>query len=207
MTQGHGSGSLLTRDFKVSKEMSSLTGIAIFLPVIAATLTFTGSATYWPSWGLPALWALAVGIIALTVVVGLVQHRIEQARYTQVGGPVLSWQAAEKMAASHMRAYGFSDARTTPSGADGGLDVVSRYGVAQVKYFSKPVGRPDVQRLRGASHGQQRVLFYALTGYTPAAVQFADEADVALFQFDQYGMVWPVNDWAKAYKKPKEVDA
>lgn len=151
----------------IPRQVAPLVSIALVLPLMGGVLTFTGSASYWPAWGLPVLWTVAVAVIVLVFVVGISTARAEKARYTQVGGPVLSWQAAENMAAAHMRAYGFSDARTTPGGSDGGIDVVSRWGVAQVKYFSNPVGRPDVQKLRGAAHGRDRVLFYALSGVQP----------------------------------------
>lgn len=204
MTQRRRAESLLTREFKVSPEVSMLVVLAFFLPLMAAAVTFTGSASYWPSWGLPVLWTLSVFLVVVVVSVIVVKYRKEQARYTQVGGPVLSWQAAEQMAANHMRAYGFADARTTRGGSDGGIDVVSRWGVAQVKFYSNPVGRPDVQKLRGAAHGQERVLFYAMSGFNQNAIDFADQARVALFQFDQRGMVWPVNGLAKAYRKPQQ---
>ncbi|WP_375388400.1 restriction endonuclease [uncultured Amnibacterium sp.] len=162
---------------------------------------------------LQAAWVLAALIavvgLALDIVRGVRQRKAaierERAWHTQVPGePVLTWQAAEWMAARHMRAYGFSDARVTQVGADGGIDVISQWGAAQVKFYANPIGRPDVQKLRGAAHGAQRALFYALSGFTPSAVQFADEAQVSLWQFDQRGMVWAVNSWAKAYKKPEQ---
>ncbi|WP_162850759.1 restriction endonuclease [Amnibacterium kyonggiense] len=179
--------------------MIVLIGMVIFANVSTPTLMPVG----WPA----AICVIFGGIAVAAMIAGVVGTRAEKVRYTQVGGPVLSWQAAEQMAANHMRAYGFSDARTTPAGADSGIDVVSRWGVAQVKYFSKPVGRPEVQKLRGAAHGRDRVLFYALTGFNTNAVQFANECGIALFQFDQRGMVWPVNPLAKAYKKPEPTTA
>lgn len=178
--------------------------LAVVVAMFAGLMPFENSALHLPGWTVPLWWAIAVFFVGLAVTLAVLSQRAKRARYTQVGGPVLSWQAAEQMAANHMRAYGFSDARTTPPGSDGGIDVVSRWGVAQVKYFSKPVGRPEVQKLRGAAHGRDRVLFYALTGFNLNAVAFADEAGIALFQFDQRGMVWPINGLAKAYKKPEQ---
>lgn len=185
-------------------------GMVVMLAiVVGAMMTFesTTNPTLIAPWWAAVVCLICAGAALSAIAWAIVKYRAEQARYTKVGGPVLSWQAAEQMAANHMRAYGFSDARTTPSGADGGLDVVSRWGCAQVKFFSNPVGRPDIQKLKGASHGRDRALFYALSGYTPAAVQWADQAQVALWQFDQYGMVWPVNGLARAYKKPEDVTA
>lgn len=198
---------LLTRDLNLSQDTAALLMMTFIFPFIATMLTFSTATANWPGWGLPLLWTAAVLLLVVGIAVIVSRLRAEKAKYTQVGGPVLSWQAAEQMAANHMRAFGFSDARTTQAGADRGIDVVSKWGVAQVKYFSKPVGRPDIQKLRGAAFGRQRVLFYALTGYTSAAVEFADEVEVALFQFDQYGMVWPINGRAKAYRKPEPATA
>jgi len=116
------------------------------------------------------------------------------------GGVISSWQEAESLAAAHMRTIGFEDAATTRSGADGGLDVVARDGVAQVKHYSEaPVGSPAVQRLAGAAHGHRQALFYALTGYTPAALGYAETAGIALFTYDLGGDVSPVNEAANRF--------
>lgn len=66
--------------------------------------------------------------------------------------------------------------------------------MAQVKHFSAaPVGSPDVQRLRGAGHGSSHTLFYALNGYTAAAMTYAETAGVALFTYSLNGHVSAVN--------------
>lgn len=111
----------------------------------------------------------------------------------------MTWREAEHLAAEHMRALGFIDAAATPLGTDQGLDVTAAGGVAQVKHFSAaPVGSPDVQRLRGAAHGQSRALFYALNGYTTAATTYAESAGVALFTYSLEREVTPVNRAAAA---------
>lgn len=151
----------------------------------------------------------AAGAIVI-VIAGLRNRRRRreaEAMISHFEGPVLTWQDAETLAAAHMRRYGFEDARSTASGADGGLDVVATFGVAQVKFLSAPVGRPVVQALRGAAHGYEHAFFYALSGYTASAVQFADEAAVALWQFDQFGTVWPINGWAEGVAAPEEMQA
>jgi hypothetical protein len=109
-----------------------------------------------------------------------------------------SWSVAESLAAAHMRALGFPDARVTSAGADRGIDVVATDGVAQVKYLSRPVGGPDIQRLRGAAFGVEAVLFYANTGYTTAALQAANESGIALFTYDEAGTVLATNLRASA---------
>ncbi|MFF2773154.1 restriction endonuclease, partial [Streptomyces bacillaris] len=100
---------------------------------------------------------------------------------------LLDWQAAELAAAEHLKSLGFIDAQRTQSGADGGIDVESSEAAAQVKFYANPVGRPDVQRLRGAAHGYRIAVFYSTGGYTKEAVEYADQASVALFFMDPYG--------------------
>ena len=107
-----------------------------------------------------------------------------------------SWQLAEALAATHMQSIGFPDSQTTGSGTDRGIDVVSESAVAQVKAHSAPVGAPDVQRLRGASHEKEEALFYSLSGYTSQALEFAEISGVSLFTFDSSNNVEPANSHA-----------
>jgi hypothetical protein len=106
---------------------------------------------------------------------------------------VSSWQQAEALATWHMQKLGFEDAAMTPPGADGGLDVRATNAVAQVKHYATPIGAPVIQQLRGAAHGQGAALFYSLSGYTKAAVEYANDAAVALFTYNESGVVQPVN--------------
>ncbi|PPJ07093.1 restriction endonuclease, partial [Nocardia cyriacigeorgica] len=96
---------------------------------------------------------------------------------------IASFEAAEHMAAVQMRALGFQDARVTNRGPDGGIDVIAAGAVAQVKWHSNPVGRPDVQRLYGARGTRHKLgmLFFAAIGYTANAIAYADEVGIALF--------------------------
>ncbi len=96
-----------------------------------------------------------------------------------------------------MTAMGFESVRLTPSGADGGLDVVGDGVAAQVKALGRPVGRPDVQKLVGAAHARPHRLFFSSSGYTPHAVQYADIAGVALFLLDAHRIAQPVNAVAR----------
>lgn len=109
---------------------------------------------------------------------------------------IFTWAMAEELAAAHMRHLGFADARRTPSGADGGIDVLATGAVAQVKHHAQPVGAPDVQRLRGAAHGVRRPIFYARNGFTSQAIAFASRAEIALFSFDGHNIVTAVNEHA-----------
>ena len=92
-----------------------------------------------------------------------------------------------------MTKLGFTDASLTASGADGGIDVRASNAVAQVKHYAQPVGAPAIQQLRGAAHGHDFALFYAQSGYTKAALEYADAAEVALFSYDSGGHVEPLN--------------
>ena len=123
-------------------------------------------------------------------------HDVPQIEATpdELAGPaVSSWQQAEALATWHMQKLGFEDAAMTPPGADGGLDVRATNAVAQVKHYATPIGAPVIQQLRGAAHGQGAALFYSLSGYTKAAVEYANDAAVALFTYNESGVVQPVN--------------
>ena len=110
---------------------------------------------------------------------------------------ITTWAEAEEFAASHLRALGFEDAVTTTSGADGGVDVRATRAVAQVKHFAESaVGSPAVQQLAGAVAKHEVGIFYALSGFTKAAVLEADLRDVALFVYSVTGDVSPVNGTA-----------
>lgn len=87
-----------------------------------------------------------------------------------------------------MHSVGFYDALTTPAGADGGVDISSALGVAQVKYTTSPVGSPAVLQIAGASR-DRRSLFYILSGYTKAAVRAGEEYEVALLSYSADGAV------------------
>lgn len=113
---------------------------------------------------------------------------------------VPSFEAAEKLAAQHMRTLGFPDAKVTPRGADGGIDVTSSRAIAQVKWHSAPTGRPDIQKLYGARGRRHhlKMLFFSASGYTARAVECADELEVALFTIDQNNGLTPRNKLAQA---------
>lgn len=105
---------------------------------------------------------------------------------------------AEEAATRWMRYWGWTDARTTPAGADEGIDVVATLAVAQVKAYMSPVGRPDVQNLFGVASAEKKsALFFALTDYTAEAKAWANKAGVGLFRFDLQGEPEPVNHAAR----------
>lgn len=92
-----------------------------------------------------------------------------------------------------------SPTRVTPEGADAGIDVVATNAAAQVKHYAdKLVGAPEVQQARGAAFSAKHVLFYTLSGYTPAALKAANNAKVCLFTYTVYGDVSAANPAAGA---------
>lgn len=109
---------------------------------------------------------------------------------------IRTWQDAELAAVDHMRVLGFTDARVTGAGADGGIDVIARDAVAQVKHYSQPIGVGPVRELRGVADAHQRLLFYASGGYTAAARQFADDRGIALFSLQELGHITALNEAA-----------
>ena len=105
----------------------------------------------------------------------------------------------ELAAADWLRAWGYTNVSCTPVGPDGGSDVIADKAAAQVKAWMTPIGRPEIQQLRGFAHRRRDALFFSLNDYTAAAYAFANEARVALFRFKGYdGTVEPVNDAASA---------
>jgi hypothetical protein len=118
---------------------------------------------------------------------------------------LLDWQSAEVAAVNHMKTIGFIDAQVTAPGADGGIDAHSSEAAAQVKFYANPIGRPDVQRLRGAAHEYRLPLFYSTGGYTSEAVAYATQANVALFLMDPYGVCEPISPLATLLVLPEHV--
>lgn len=107
---------------------------------------------------------------------------------------VAEWQDAEELAAWYMQhELELGASNVTPVGADGGIDVTSVNAVAQVKHYGTPVGGPAVRQIRGAGYGTESVLFFALSGYTRQAIEYASQAGVALYTYNIYGDVDPVN--------------
>lgn len=106
---------------------------------------------------------------------------------------IRTWQDAELAAVDHMHGLGFTDAQMTGAGADGGIDVIARDAIAQVKHYSQPVGVGPVRELRGVADSHHHLLFYASGGYTAKAHEFADKRGVALFSLLEFGHITPLN--------------
>jgi hypothetical protein len=105
-----------------------------------------------------------------------------------------NWQDAERTAETWMRSWGFLDARAAPGGSDEGLDVRATGADGQVKFQGAQVGRPALQRLVGARPNEQdRMFFFTGSNYSNHAVDYANERGVALFQYDPWGRMTPMN--------------
>lgn len=99
-------------------------------------------------------------------------------------GAAMSWQDAEMVACEWMRKNGYRDAALTPPGADGGVDVVSKKAIGQVKHHLKPVGLMEMQRLYGIAQSTgKKALFFSFMGYTPKAKEWARAHGIEMYQF------------------------
>jgi hypothetical protein len=109
---------------------------------------------------------------------------------------------AEENAATWMRSWGYEDARVERGGPDTGIDVRSTGAVAEVTWESGATGSRILQQLVGASDPTSEGLFCFAPGhYTPAAVEYADAHDIALFTYDPWGQVEPANLHARELDK------
>ncbi|WP_418058084.1 restriction endonuclease [Pimelobacter simplex] len=106
--------------------------------------------------------------------------------------PEADWKRAEQLAALALRRFGYLDAQVTESGSDGGIDVRATGLLAQVKYTSRPVGRPVIQQLLGAADGLP-VACFALSGYTQQALTFSADRGISLFTIELPHTVKPAN--------------
>ena len=96
--------------------------------------------------------------------------------------PIRSARAAEEAARLTLVTLGFTDARLTRGGPDGGVDVDCSQPYAQVKAQVQPVPATVVQQTFGVATAEsKRAAVFALAGFTPDAVRFADRTSVALF--------------------------
>jgi hypothetical protein len=118
-----------------------------------------------------------------------VQNRINE-RMRETGLPRMAANATdfEVLAAQWTYVWGDRDVEVTSQSHDSGIDVQSWSCLGQVKFYSNgKVGAPEVQQLRGATsvdNSRFATFFTFSTGYTNEAIIFADQAGVALFQFD-----------------------
>ncbi|WP_162893265.1 restriction endonuclease [Microbacterium halotolerans] len=97
----------------------------------------------------------------------------------------VSPQGAEEIVAVWMRYLGEDDAATTQYSGDGGVDVTSLHYIAQVKHYTGTVGVGEVREFAGvAGVDGRRALFFTSGQYARGAIDFADNAGIALFRYD-----------------------
>lgn len=109
---------------------------------------------------------------------------------------------AELNAAEAMRSWGYLDAESPNHGADGGIDVRSAKALAQVKFRGSKAGRPEIQNLYGAAAGDgaKALMFFDFTGYSPQAVDYANQMGIGLYTYDTSGAVTSVNEAGRRLK-------
>ena len=130
----------------------------------------------------------------------IAKGRLEKLLLRPTQSPIHSWQEAERLAQRWMFYFGFHDAKVTAAGTDGGIDVNSARAIAQVKYEKSTTGRPELQKLAGVAHDEDKsALFFSLSGYTKNALAWAEQSRIglALFKYDYSGNVIGVNQAAK----------
>lgn len=97
----------------------------------------------------------------------------------------VSPQGAEEIVAVWMQHLGEDDAATTQYSGDGGVDVTSLHYIAQVKHYTGTVGVGEVREFAGvAGVDGRRALFFTSGQYARGAIEFADNAGIALFRYD-----------------------
>ncbi len=184
-----------------------IAGLVLGITVLAGyELTFTGApgtpgTTFWLSLGI--LLGAGVGLAAFCFALErALRRRRERRRALQAataptasrdtsspgaerpsGVQRLNARGSEFLARDWMRHLGATEAVVTPERRDGGVDVISREFVAQVKHLRvEQIGVAVVRQLYGAATAEgRRALFFSSSGYTRDALAFARENDIALF--------------------------
>jgi hypothetical protein len=91
-----------------------------------------------------------------------------------------------------LRDAGYADAAEAADGPDG-VDVVSTWGLAQVRYGDAAVRRSDLQRLAAArAEGSEQALFaFTSSKFELPALTYADVKNMLLFTYDEDGAMTP----------------
>lgn len=117
---------------------------------------------------------------------------------TTIGSPKTDWRHAEIATAEWLRAQGVIDAQPTRHTRDGGEDVTSARYAAQTKHWKANVGARDIREIFGvASAGRKQAMVFTRTGYTRDALEFAEDAGVALFVYSEDWEVTAASSSAK----------
>lgn len=105
---------------------------------------------------------------------------------------------AEEWCAQVMGWLGAVAPRATPTTRDGGIDIVTRDHVCQVKHQSSRVAPAPLQQLVGAALAEgKKPVFFALSGYSKAAISWAERQDMLLFQYTVAGELIPCSSAAR----------
>ncbi len=113
----------------------------------------------------------------------------------------VSPRGAEQLCCDWMRHLGSVDAEVTSYGGDGGVDVISREYVAQVKHYTGAVGAPEVQQLVGVAYTSKKLpLFFTSGRYTPAAIVASESVSLPLFVYSaENGTLDAANSFAETH--------
>lgn len=113
---------------------------------------------------------------------------------------IAGWRDAERAAVRWMKENGFENVGLTQPGRDTGIDIRADDAVAQVKFRSiGRIGRPDVQRFRGAAGASPQCLFFACTledptrSFTKEAYHFACSRRIELYAMSADGSCQRIN--------------
>lgn len=94
---------------------------------------------------------------------------------------------AEEYASGVLLYLGEPNPKVTQQSNDGGVDVVSENCVTQVKHVMTPVGPAVVRELYGVSiAADKKAIVMSRSGFTKAAIDFADQVGVYLFQYEPH---------------------
>ncbi|MCT1396656.1 restriction endonuclease [Microbacterium sp. p3-SID338] len=96
-------------------------------------------------------------------------------------------QGAERFAADWMRHLGVRDAKVTQYSGDGGIDVESRYVIAQVKNLRAGSAVPiaQIRDLFGtATHRGKGAVLFTSGGVSQGGLEFSDQTGIALIQYN-----------------------
>lgn len=105
---------------------------------------------------------------------------------------ISTWQQAELNAARWMRSWGYADAVADAGAA---IDVQATGAIGQVEFQAAAADRPALQLLVAARRrdASDALFCFSGSGYTQAAVEYADDRGIALFTYDIEGAMQPVN--------------
>ena len=202
-------------------------GIAFFISSIVFLITKPGAPAVWGTYlfWIPLCWSLPALIIYSNskamarktklkqdfdsaIRAGLASYKssLESRKYSSNGEgisrPVADFgeitpHEAEELAAAWLRSLGFDDAQVTRYSRDGGIDVVSRQVVCQVKFQAASVGVKSIRELYGVSIEKgKHAIFFSKSAYSADALDFARKVGMPLLQLRERNL-HPINTSAE----------